>query len=56
MHYCEGGYERIAPKLLKELNVDCYYVSFPRTQWDVDDIPQARSWNTTRIVLGTWSL
>lgn len=27
MHYCEGGYDRIAPKLFNELNVDCYYVS-----------------------------
>ena len=26
MHYCEGGYDRIARKLFNNLNVDCYYV------------------------------
>lgn len=26
MHYCEGGYERIATQLLRELEVDCFYV------------------------------
>ena len=28
MHYCEGGYDRIAEKLFRNLDVDCYYVGF----------------------------
>ncbi|GJE87652.1 UROD/MetE-like protein [Phanerochaete sordida] len=28
MHYCEGGYDRIAKKLFNELRVDCYYLEY----------------------------
>ncbi|CAL1695628.1 unnamed protein product [Somion occarium] len=27
-HYCEGGYERIAARLFKELNVNCFYLEY----------------------------
>jgi hypothetical protein len=30
MHFSEGGYGRVAEKLLKELNVDIYYVRSQR--------------------------
>ncbi|KAI0333365.1 UROD/MetE-like protein [Cubamyces sp. BRFM 1775] len=28
MHFSEGGYDRIAIKLFKEINVDCYYLEY----------------------------
>lgn len=28
MHYCEGGYDRIARKYFTALNVDCYYLEY----------------------------
>lgn len=28
LHYCEGGYERIAHKLFNALKVDCYYLEY----------------------------
>ncbi|OCH96072.1 UROD/MetE-like protein [Obba rivulosa] len=28
MHFIEGGYERIAEKLFRDLNVDCYYMEY----------------------------
>ncbi|KAF7797751.1 hypothetical protein EIP86_008951 [Pleurotus ostreatoroseus] len=28
IHYCEGGYDRIAPKLFSEMNVDCFYLEY----------------------------
>jgi hypothetical protein len=29
VYFCEGGYDRIAPKLFDNLNVDAFYVSHP---------------------------
>ncbi|EKM61118.1 uncharacterized protein PHACADRAFT_204270 [Phanerochaete carnosa HHB-10118-sp] len=28
LHYCEGGYDRIAQKFFNELKVDCYYLEY----------------------------
>ncbi|THH34141.1 hypothetical protein EUX98_g156 [Antrodiella citrinella] len=28
IHYCEGGYERVAKKLFVDLDVDCYYLEY----------------------------
>ncbi|KAI0815058.1 hypothetical protein BC629DRAFT_1588736 [Irpex lacteus] len=28
LHYCEGGYDRIAQKLFNDINVDCYYLEY----------------------------
>lgn len=28
MHFSEGGYDRIAIKLFREINVDCYYLEY----------------------------
>ena len=28
MHFSEGGYDRIAIKLFRDINVDCYYLEY----------------------------
>lgn len=28
VHFSEGGYDRIAAKLFREINVDCYYLEY----------------------------
>ena len=41
IHFSEGGYDRIAIKLFREINVDCYYLEY--------DTPRAGDRKSTRL-------
>lgn len=58
MHFAEGGYERVAQKLLRDLDVDVYYVG-DRPICHLDrstDMLQRHSWSMITIVREVWSL
>lgn len=40
MHYSDGSLERIAEKYLRNLNVDCYYVSLQSNHCKGDRLTQ----------------
>lgn len=61
MHFAEGGYERVARKLLCDLDVDVFYVSgrihlSPGQERLRTDASRRHSWSMITIAREAWSL